>query len=51
MPKYKHPENPDKARADAERARSHAWGTHDARPRKERTRKDARRAAIRREEA
>lgn len=40
--------NPDKARADAERARSGAWGTHeDKRTKRRRTRADGERSAIR----
>ncbi len=43
-------ENPDAARAAAERAQSNAWGTHDNRPNRERSRADAKRAAIKRQE-
>jgi hypothetical protein len=49
--KYRAPANPVKAQADAERARSNAWGTHDNRPKRERSRADSKRAAIRRDAA
>lgn len=46
MEKYRHPANTEKARADAERARSGAWGTHaDTRDRRARTRQ----ASVRRD--
>lgn len=38
--------NPERAQAEAERARSHAWGTHeDRRTRRQRTRSAAKRQA------
>jgi len=44
--------NPEKARADAERAQSNAWGTHaDKRTKRRRTRADDLRATIRDEES
>lgn len=49
MSKHKGVENPDAARAAAERARSNAWGTHDSRPKRERSRREAKRAAIERD--
>jgi len=47
--KYIHPANPLRAAADAERARSNAAGTHDNRPKRERSREAAERAAIQRD--
>lgn len=47
--KHRGVENPEAARAAAERAQSHAWGTHDDRPNRERSRADAKRAAIKRD--
>jgi hypothetical protein len=49
--KYRGVENPDAARAAAERAQSGAWGTHDNRPKRERSRDAAKRAAIKREDS
>jgi hypothetical protein len=43
--RYKPPANPERAKAEAERARSNAWGTHDNRPRRLRTRKAQKDAA------
>ena len=47
--KYVHPANPLRAAADAERARSNAAGTHDSRPKRERSRGDVLRAEVRRD--
>jgi hypothetical protein len=50
MDKHKGIENPEAARAAAERAQSNAWGTHaDKRTKRERTRADAKRAHIERD--
>jgi hypothetical protein len=46
--KYRNAANPLRAHADAERARSNAWGSHDNRPKRERSRDAVRRAEIRR---
>lgn len=40
-------ENPKRVLADQERRRSHAAGPHDSRPNRQRSRRDAKRAAIR----
>lgn len=47
--KYKGVSNPDAHRADMERRRSNAGGTHDNRPKRERSRREAKRAAIERD--
>lgn len=47
--KYKHPANPERAQAMHGLARSNASGSHDNRPKRERARREARRAAIRRD--
>jgi hypothetical protein len=39
--------DPDAVRADLERRRSGAAGKHDSRPRRQRSRRDAKRAAVR----
>jgi len=47
--KYRAVSNPEMAKAMREIRHSNASGTHDNRPRKERARRDAKRAAIRRD--
>lgn len=47
--KYKHPANPERAQAMHGLARSNAAGSHDNRPHRERARREARRAAIKRD--
>lgn len=50
MDKYKHPANPARAKGMHEIARSGKSGTHDSRPKRERSRAAAKRAEIRRAE-
>lgn len=38
--------NPEAMRADQERRRSHAAGSHDSRPHRQRSRSDSKRAAL-----
>lgn len=51
QPKHKNTANPEFAAAMREIGRSSATQPHDSRPRRERSRKDAKRAAIKREES
>jgi hypothetical protein len=46
-PKFRATANPIAAKAATERAFSGAWGTHDNRPPRQRTRSTAKRAAVR----
>lgn len=46
LPKYKGVENKEAHKADQERRRSNAAGSHDNRPNRQRSRQDALRAAI-----
>lgn len=46
-PGYRPTANPAQAAANRERARSSAAGSHDSRPRRQRTRHAAKRAALR----
>lgn len=48
LPKYKGVENKEAHKADQERRRSSAAGSHDNRPRRERSRQDELRAAVKR---
>lgn len=47
--KYRGVSNPDAHRADMDRRRSNAGGAHDNRPKRERSRDAAKRAAIQRD--
>lgn len=49
MPAHLKVANPKRVRADQERRRSGAAGAHDPRPNRQRSRADAKRAAIRRD--
>lgn len=49
MSKYRGVSNPEAHRADMDRRKSNAGGTHDNRPKRERSRDAVKRAEIRRE--